>query len=60
MLYQVPTCPPVHPPCPPCRTGAAATPPPHPPVMLGVILAHTGMVALALIQPHTSYRISQS
>lgn len=33
---------------------------PTPPVILGVILAHTGTVALALIQPHTSYRISQS
>lgn len=27
-------------------------------VMLGVILAHTGLVALALIQPHTSCTIA--
>lgn len=29
-------------------------------VMLGVILAQTGMVALALIQPHTSYSRSNA
>lgn len=47
-----PAASPVH--CPP------RAPLPCPPVMLGVILAHTGTVALALIQPHTSCRISQS